>query len=104
LITLNIPLAPSRHARQRAALVELLRTMPEVKRIDRRRYKVTLAFHGAWDDAHGNPKKRDPDSVVISLLDAIAEAAGLPGDQWLNRSVSWETYHSDNELVVVTLT
>lgn len=104
MITLTIPFAPSRHARERAKLVEWLKADPNIKRVDKMRYRVRFEFYGKWDNGDGTPRKRDPDSCIIPILDAIAEAAGLPGDQWINRSGSWDTFQNDREFVTVTLT
>ena len=104
MIHFALTLAPSRHKRSaKAAMVEALRHYPAVRQLQKRRYAVRLVFAGKWDDKNGNPKKRDPDSAVIVILDAIAEAAGLPGDQWINRRVSWETVQSDRETVAITM-
>lgn len=105
MIHFTLTVAPSRHKRSaKNRMVEALRHYPAIRQIQKRRYAVKLLFSGRWDNKDGSPKKRDPDSVVIVILDAIAEAAGLPGDQWINRRVSWDTVESDRETVSITLT
>ena len=104
MIRLTIPLAPSRHRRNaKAAMVEALRRCTGIREVTARRYRVEMQFFGKWDNKDGTPKRRDPDSAVIVIMDAIAEAAGID-DKWLNRRVSWDTVHSDRETAVVRLT
>lgn len=105
MITLTLPLAPSRHKRSaKAEIAEALRSCPQVRMIQQRRYRVDITYYGQWNNKDGTPKKRDPDSVIIPLLDAIAQVAGMRGDQWINREGSWRTVESDRETVTVVLT
>ena len=104
MITLTLPCAPSRHKRTaKAEFLAALARCPQVKMIQRRRYRVVITFFGAWDQKNGEPKKRDADSPIIPLLDAIAQAAGID-DKYLNRKGSWEAINSDREVTVVKLT
>jgi hypothetical protein len=103
MIHFTLITAPSRHKRSaKAAMVEALRHYPAIRQIQKRRYAVKLVFSGRWNNKDGSPKRRDPDSVVIVILDAIAEAAGID-DKFLNRVVSWHTVEADRETVSVTL-
>lgn len=106
MITLTLPLSPSRHTR--TAKNDFLQALSygqnarEVKRIMPQRYRVSIQITGKWDQADGNPRNRDGDSPVIPLMDAIAQAAGI-NDKWLNRDFSVKVTHGGPDMITVKL-
>lgn len=103
MIHFTLTLAPSRHKRSaKAAMVEALRHYPAVRQLQKRRYKVRIELFGHWDQKNGDPRKRDADSVLIPLFDAIAEVSGVD-DKWLCRDFSVKVTHAERESVVVQM-
>lgn len=105
MIRLHVPFVPSRHKRLRAKIAEILERDPNIKQIGKGiEYRVEFQFYGRFKNKNGTPKARDPDSAIIPILDAIADAAGLAGDHWINRSGSWSTHESDEEYTLILIT
>lgn len=106
---LVIHIAPSRHDGKagRAAISAAVKEAMRGKLLVPRRYNLTFTFHGHWDCANGEPRERDPDSVVTLLFDAIAEHGGLGkrgrGDRWLNRNYRVQTFQFELETVIIDL-
>lgn len=106
MITLTLPLSPSRH--QRSAKSSFLAALAighnarEVRRImQRTRYAMQIELRGNWDQKNGDPRKRDSDSPLIPLRDAIAQAAGTD-DCWF-RDFSVKVIPGGPDMITVRL-
>jgi len=101
-IRLELHIAPSRHRREKALIVEALRGQRELARIQPIEYRATIEFYGRWKRLDGSHLRRDGDSPVIPLFDAIQELTGVD-DSFYNQHFSVECYPSERESVVITL-
>lgn len=101
-IRLIIDLAPSRHRRETGLIVDALRGQRDLARIQPVEYRSRIEFYGRWKRLDGSHLRRDGDSPVIPLFDAIQALTGVD-DSWYNQHFSVDTYPADNESVIVTM-
>lgn len=65
-------------------------------------YRTVIEFHGRWKQLDGGHLRRDGDSPVISLFDAIQEASGID-DSYYNQHFTVDVYPAPSESVVVKM-
>lgn len=83
--------------------MEALRGQPNLRRIQPVEYRTAITFYGKWRKLDGGHLRRDGDSPVISLFDAIEELTGVD-DSFYNQHFSVDAWPAETESVTVRMT